>query len=175
MADLRVRYATALFALSQEKGMVPEFLKQAQYLRDTLDNEEVKRVFTHPRISAAEKFAFFDNTFSRDIHEDLLGFLHLVIAKNREAFLLPALSALVDMIKDHQNQTTARVISAIPLSDAQASELKGLLSRKLSKEVDLAVIVDPSVLGGFSIQVDGFYFDRTVKSLLKEMKDTVKP
>ena len=172
MADLGIRYATALFEISQESGLTKEYLAQAQLLCDNFQDEEALLILTHPRITADEKFDFINKAFGGAIHQDLLGFIQLVIAKNREAFLLPALGKLVEMIKHHQNQTTAKVISAVPLTDAQAERLGKILSKKLNKEVDITVIVDPSQIAGISIHVDGYFIDRTVKSMLRDMKDS---
>ena len=174
MADLGTRYATALFELSQEQGMLPQYLDQATFLRNTLQEEEVKGFITHPRVAGADKSAFFDKAFKGHVHEHLMGFLHLAVTKNREAFLLPALNQLVDMIRRHQNQTTAKVVSAAPLTDAQLAKLAALLSGKLGKQVDVLVQVDPSVIGGISIHVDGFYMNHTLRFLLRNMKDEVK-
>ena len=174
MADLGIRYATALFEMSEEGGLLGEYLKQAQFLCDTLKDEEALLLLTHPLISGDEKNAFLTKAFGEAVHQDLLAFMKLTIAKNREAYLLPALTKLVEMIKTHQRQTTARVVSAVPLSDAQATQISATLSKKLGKQVDLTVIVDPSVIAGISIHVDGCFLDRTVKTMLKDMKEKVR-
>lgn len=173
MADLSARYATALFELSNEGGKLHEYLEQAEFLRDTLQSDDCRRIITHPRISTAEKFAFFGDVFP-DINTDFRGFLHLAVAKNRENYIIPSLTALVEMIRSYQSLATAKVISAIELTDVQIAQLSAVLSKKLKKKVDVTVEVDPSVIGGLSIQVEGYYVDRTVKSLLKDMKETVK-
>jgi len=172
MADLSIRYATALFEISQEGGLQKEYLEQAQFLANSLKNDDAILILTHPRISAEEKFAFINNTFGAAIHQDLMGFVRLVIAKNREAFLLSALNRLVEMIKHNLRQTTARVTSAVPLTDAQAATITRILTNKLNKSVDITVVVDPSIIAGISIHVDGYLVDRTIKSMLRDMKDT---
>jgi len=175
VANLSIRYATALFDISQESGMLDDYFEQAQFVRDHIKSDEVHSILTHPRISSDEKFAFLQKAFGEQIHQDLLGFMRLVIYKNREAFLLPALNKLVDMIKTHKRQTTARVVSAVPLTDAQAAELTALLQKKLAKKVDVTVLVDPSVIAGISIHVDGYFLDRTVRTMLKNMKENLRP
>jgi len=174
LSDLGIRYATALFEISQESGLTNDYLEQAQLICDNIACDDAHRVLTHPRITSDEKFAFLQNAFGEHIHQDLLGFMRLVTSKNREAFLLPALRKLVDMIKTHQRQTTARVVSAVPLSDEQATRLVESLEKKLNKKVDVTVLVDPAVIAGISIHVDGYFLDRTVKSMLKDMKETFK-
>jgi F-type H+-transporting ATPase subunit delta len=173
MADLGRRYATALFELSSEQGLLAQYLDQATFLRNTLQEDECKAFITHPRVTGAEKIAFFDKAFTEHLHTDLMGFLHLTVLKNREAFLLPALNQLVEMIRQHHHQTTARVVSAVPLTEGQLAKMAALLTRKLNKKVDVQVVVDPDVIGGISIQADGFFVDRTLRFLLRNMKEEV--
>jgi F-type H+-transporting ATPase subunit delta len=174
VADLGIRYAAALFEISQESGLLGEYLEQAQLVRDNIKSEEAQRVLTHPRISSDEKIAFLQQAFGENIHQDLFGFMRLVVLKNREVFLLPALNKLVDMIKEYKHQTTAKVVSAVPLTDAQAAQLVETLSKKLGKQVDVTILVDPSVIAGISIHVDGYFLDRTVKTMLKDMKESLR-
>jgi len=174
LADLSTRYANALFEISVENGLIDEYFEQAGFLCKSLKDDEALRILTHPRISYEEKNEFVTKAYGGSIHQHLMGFMQLAIAKNREAFLLPALAKLLDMIKARKNQTTARIVSAAPLSDGQAAQLTEALSRKLGKQVDLTVIVDPSVIAGISIHVDGYFLDRTVRTMLKDMKETVR-
>jgi F-type H+-transporting ATPase subunit delta len=173
MADLGKRYATALFELSNEQGMLAQYLDQATFLRNALQEEECKTFLTHPRVTGAEKSAFFDKVFAGHIHQDMMGFLHLAVSKNREAFLLPALNQLIEMIRAFHNQTTAKIVSAVPLTEEQLARMANLLTRKLNKKVDVQVMVDPAVIGGISIQADGFFVDRTLRYLLRNMKEEV--
>jgi len=172
MADLGARYATALFQLSKESGQLDELLKQSQFLCSTFRDTDALQILTHPLIATAEKNRFIDKAFGNVVSQDLISFMKLTVAKNREAFLLSALTKLVDMIKLHKNQITARVVSAIPLSDEQKGRLANALSAKLGKQVDIYVLIDPTQIAGISIHVDGYFLDRTVKTMLKNMNES---
>ena len=174
MADLGIRYATALFELSSESGTLGDYLEQAQFIANTLTEEGALSILVHPRITANEKHAFLANSYGDRVHPDLLNFMKLVVSKNREAFLVPALTKLVELIRVHNNQTTAKVVSAVPLTDEQAGRLTEVLSRRLGKQVDVTVLVDPSQIAGISIHVDGYFLDRTVKTMLKDLRETVR-
>lgn len=174
MAELSVRYATALFKLASEKGLLNEFLEQATFLREMLQSEEYKRIIAHPAISATEKRNILRDAFEGKIHDELLGFLHLVISKNRESFLVPGLTAFIDMVERFNGNTTATVVSAAALDEKQLATLKDMLSKKLNKRVELVSNVDPSVIGGLYIHVDGYLLDNTVKKRLLDMKHTIK-
>ena len=170
MAQLSNRYATALFDLSVERGMLNENLEVALVMRDALEEEGCKSIITHPRITAAEKRNFFDKVFKPYASADMMGFLHLAVAKNREIFIVPSLDAFIDMANDYLRRTTALVTSAIPLRDEQISALEALLSRKINKEVSVELKVDPSIIGGLYIHVDGYFVDRTIRTRLQEIK-----
>ena len=174
MERLSILYASALFDLAVQNDAIDEFLENAVFLRDCLLDSECMRVLSHPHISAAEKHEIFTMAFSGHIHEDMLGFLFLTADKNRETFLLPALAELVEMIKRHKRIVTAKVLSATPFDDKQTEELKKILSEKLDKTVELSPKVDPSVIGGPYIFVDGYYIDWTVKKRLRDLTAHMK-
>ncbi|MCL2627366.1 MAG: ATP synthase F1 subunit delta [Oscillospiraceae bacterium] len=174
MERLSILYASALYDLAVKKDATKVFLEQAIMIRDSLSDGDCQKVLAHPQISAAQKHEFFSTAFSGKIHEDLLGFLFLVADKNREAYLLSALAALIDMIEQSMNIVTARVLSAAEYDDNKADTLKKMLSKKLNKDVRLLLSVDPSVIGGPYIYADGYYIDWTVKKKLRDLAANMK-
>ena len=174
MERLSIIYATALFDLALKHDAVEDFFNQATYLHDALSDTDCQRMLVHPQIAASEKQEFFRNIFSGKIHEDLLGFLYLVADKNREAYLIPALDTLIGMIKRHNKIVTAKVLSAAPYDEKQAEALREMLSKKLDKHVELDLNVDPSVIGGPYIFVDGYYIDWTIKKKLQDLNLSLK-
>ena len=169
MDKLSLLYASALFSIAIEKDVVGDFMDQASLLRDSLRDPECQRVLVHPHITSAEKQEFFKKAFSGAIHEDLMAFLFLTTDKNRETFIVPALTALTDMIDRHMKRVTADVYSASGLDDKQVSSMKEILSDKLGKTVEVSLNIDPTVIGGPYIYVDGYYIDWTVKKRLRDL------
>jgi len=173
MAKLQTRYAKAMFELSIERGLTDAYKEQATFISIAMSDPETNRIITHPRISIKEKLAFLDAVFTNRVHDDFLGFMRLLVTKNREEFLVLAMDNLVKLILQHQNFTTAKVVSAYSLSNEQLSGLQASLMRKLGKRVDVETEVDIELIGGFRIHVDGYIFDRTIKHLLKDMKENI--
>jgi len=174
MDKLSTIYAQALYDIALQKDAVDEFLAQSNFLLDTLGDDDFHRVLVHPQIAASEKQAMFKEAFSGKINDDLFGFLNLVADKNREAYLITALKALVVLFERHNKIVTAKVLSAAPYDDKQAESLKKILSKKLDKQVKLDLKVDPSLIGGPFIFVDGYYIDWTVKKRLNELTASLK-
>ena len=175
MANLSVRYATALFELSKEDNLLVDFMAQATFLQGTFEGSAPEggalRILTHPLIPVGEKLQFVDTVYGDSLHPHLLHFLKLTIEKNRTYFLMATMTHLVDMIKQARNQISARVVSAVPLTDNQKNQLALTLTKKLGKTVDIIARVDPAQIAGISIHVDGYFLDHTVKTRLKNMKE----
>jgi len=169
MERLSVIYASALFDIALQQDAIDDFLSQTTFLLDYLTDEDFYNVLIHPQISAAEKHEIFRSAFAEHINEDLLGFLYLVVDKNRELYMIPALKVLVDLFKRHNRIVTAKILSAAPYDDKQAESLREILSSKLDKQVELDLKVDPKLIGGPYIYVDGYYIDWTVKKRLHDL------
>ena len=169
MERLNALYASALFELALERDNIDESISEAVFLRDVLKDTDIMRILLHPQIPRNEKHKLITDAFAGNIREDLLSFLNLAIEKNRQAFIISILDVYIEMIEKHNNIVTAKVISAIELDDKQTTELRDILSEKLHKDVRLSVNVDPSVVAGPYIYVDGYYLDWTFKTHLREL------
>ena len=169
MERLSYLYASALFDLSVANNAVQEFHDQAVFLRDSLQNDESMRLLVHPHINAAVKHTFFEKVFAGQIHTDLLNFLNLAADKNREYYIVPALTTLIEFINRYNNIVTAKVTSATPLDDDQCNEMKSILSKTLNKTVEMSVKLDSSIIGGPFIFVDGYYIDWTIKKRMRNL------
>lgn len=174
MAKLSTLYATALLDLAVQGGEVGEFYKQTVFLRNLLQEDECQSVLLHPRIPNAEKYDIFGNVLDGEICDELLALLFLTIEKNREKYLVPALTKLIDMTERYQGLSRAKVTSASELRKPQIKVLKKTLSVMLNKQVEVSQEVDPSVIGGPYIRVDGYSMDMTVKRRLRDMTDSMK-
>jgi len=162
-------YASALFDIALQKNVIDDFYAQALLILDALSDKDFLHILVHPQIPASEKQEIFKKAFSEQLHEDLLSFLFLTTDKNREANLVPALKSLIELIKKHNKIVTARVLSASAYDTNQAEALREILSKKLKKQVELDLKVDPSLIGGPYIFVDGYYIDWTVKKRLRDL------
>ena len=169
MEKLSLLYASALFDLAMEKNVIGDFLEQAVLLRDSLSDAACQRILIHPHITVAEKQDFLRKAFADNIHEDILSFLYLATEKNREPFILSALSALISMIERHMKKVKANVFFAVAPDERQLTVMKKTLSEKIKKDVEISYEVDSSVIGGPYIFVDGYYLDWTVKTRLRDL------
>ena len=174
MAKLKDRYANALFELSQEKGTLEEDLDYAVLVRDALKGHDVREFLNHPHIPNSEKEELFNNVFSGKISKELMGFLYLTVQKSRESLIIPVLDEYIDRINKQFGRIDAKVVSAKELTEKQIESIYKVLSKLTDMQIQVKATVDPDVIGGFYLLIDGHIFDGTVRSKLNNMTEHLK-
>ncbi|MGZ4763097.1 MAG: ATP synthase F1 subunit delta [Ilumatobacteraceae bacterium] len=77
---------------------------------------------------------------------------------------------LVARASSAKNLEVAEVRSAIPLTPDQETRLAAALANATGKQVNLKVVVDPSVLGGLVATVGDTVIDGTVRTRIEQLK-----
>lgn len=164
-------YGDALFELALEEDKMDTLLQEATFVRDTfLENEEVLRLFNHPKIRKDEKEAFIEKVYEGNVSEDMVGFLHIIVAKDRYNEILPIFEYFIHRVKEYKGIGTARVTSAVELTEAQRTSIeKKLLATTRYNTFEMNYKVDPALLGGLIIRIEDRVVDSSLKTQLDKM------
>ena len=66
---------------------------------------------------------------------------------------------------------SVEIVSAIDLSDTEISGILDVVKRQLGgKTMEQSVKVDPQLIGGFTVSVDGMVLDASIKNELKKLR-----
>lgn len=170
------RYAIALFDLALEEDKI-EDVETALARIDALltESPDFERLVRSPIFSAEEQARAMSALAA---HVEIAGltanFLQLLV-KNRRLFALKdIIVGFKRLVADHRGEMTAEVVSAIPLSEAQAEELKATLKAKTGKEIDLKRSVDPAILGGLIVKIGSRMVDTSIRTKLNNLKFAMK-
>ena len=71
------------------------------------------------------------------------------------------------------NKEVAEVRSAIALTDDQKTRLADALGKATGKQVEVKVIIDPSIQGGLVAQVGDTVIDGSVRRRLDQLKNAL--
>jgi F-type H+-transporting ATPase subunit delta len=173
MADDRTdAYAEALFGVARAEGTLGEVEDELFRFSQTLQgSDELRDALTDPGIPASRR---------QQIVEDLLGgrasttttaLVSMVVGTGRARELPSIIRQLVDMSAAEANKEVAEVRSAVALSDDQRKRLAEALGQATGKQVEVKVVVDPSVMGGIVAQVGDTVIDGSVRSRLDKLKN----
>ncbi len=173
MAQIENRYANALLELSLENHSLESDLAEAVMVKAALEDEETLNFLMHPHIPEGVKLDLIKSAFG-NCNERLQGFLRLLIDKNRESILSAVIDDYIRQAEQKLGRVEAKVVSAKALSDEQIARMLPLLGTLTKKDIRIKNVIDPDVIGGFYVLVDGHVFDATIRSELHKMKETLK-
>lgn len=174
MVRLKERYVNALLELSEENGALENDLEQAVLIRNALSDADIQDFLIHPHVPDSAKHKLFQDVFSDKLSKHLTGFLYIMVQKNRELLIVPVLEEYIELINRRLGRIEAKVVSAKALTEKQIESIRIILSKQTNMQVEMKVTVDPDVIGGFYIMVDGRIFDGTLRSELHSMKECLK-
>lgn len=172
MANLKDRYANALFELSIERATLEKDLEQSVLVRDILEGAGVQEFLQNPHIPDSEKYHIFHSFPGLSIH--LMNFLNLMVQKNRESLIVPVLTEYINRINRRLGRIEAKVVSAKALTDKQIESIQDILSRQINMQVEINAKVDPDVIAGFYVLVEGRIIDGTIRAKLNNMRERLK-
>jgi F-type H+-transporting ATPase subunit delta len=175
MADDRtLAYAGALFSVARAGGTLGEVEEELFRFSQTLSgSDELRDALTDPAIPASRR---------QQIVEDLLGgrasatttaLVSMVVGTGRTRDLPAIIRQLVDMSAAEANKEVAEVRSAVELTAEQRERLAKALGEATGKQIEVKVIIDPSVLGGIVAQVGDTVIDGSVRSRLDQLKNAL--
>jgi F-type H+-transporting ATPase subunit delta len=94
----------------------------------------------------------------------------VVVAHGRARELPEIVDTLIGLRAASRESAVARVRSAIALSDEQTSRLAESLGRATGKNVEVKVVVDPTVQGGIVAEIGDTVIDGSVRRRLEQLR-----
>jgi F-type H+-transporting ATPase subunit delta len=164
-------YAEALMSLAKEQGLVEALGQDMQLIIGSLQgSEELRRFFAVPLVKGSVKKSAIDSLFGGQVNPITLNFLKLVVDRGRIAFLEPICSRFQDLLRQMNQISLAEVTSAVPLTDEQQETLRRRVVEMTSAQgVELAIKVDPDLIGGVIIKVGSQVVDASIRGQLRRL------
>jgi F-type H+-transporting ATPase subunit delta len=172
MADDRtLAYAEALFGVARAEGTLGEVEDELFRFSQTLQgNDELRETLTNPSIPASRRQQIVEDLLGGRASRTTVALVSMVVGTGRAGELPKIIRQLVEMSAAEANKEIAEVRSAVPLTDDQRERLAKALGDATGKQIEVKVVVDPSVLGGIVAQVGDTVIDGSVRSRLDKLK-----
>lgn len=107
-------YGDALFETAMEKELVDILYEETSALLPILQaNPELFSVLGNPQIVKEEKVALLHQVFSGKIAEELMGFLSIIVEKDRQNEIISILEYFIQRVKEFKKIGAAYVTSAV--------------------------------------------------------------
>lgn len=168
-------YAEALFNVVRAEGeldSVEDELFRFGKLLET--NYELKQVLADQSLDRAQRAKILEELLGDKVSPHTLGLLTFIVGQGRARQLPQILEEVSDLAAQARNSVIAEVRSAVPLDEDQRTRLSEALSKATGKNVEVKVLVDPSVIGGVVAKIGDTVIDGTIKRKLEELREGVR-
>jgi F-type H+-transporting ATPase subunit delta len=172
--DRTTEYASALFSVAKAEGRLGDVEDELfRFARVLEGSDELRTALTDPHIAASRRQQVIEDLLGGKASDTTVALISLVVGTGRASDLPAIIGTLVEMSARENNRKVAEVRSAVPLTDDQKTRLAAALAGRLGGEVEIKVVIDPSVLGGAVTQVGDTVIDGSVRHRLSQLKESI--
>jgi F-type H+-transporting ATPase subunit delta len=167
--DRRVQgYAQALFAVAEAEGNLATVEDELYRFARAVDAQpELREALTDVKLPADRKKAMLQELLGDRANPQTVSLLGFLVEQGRAKDLSKIIEALAQLAAAERQKAVAEVRTAVPLDTKHRKALADALAAATGKDVELKVLVDPSVIGGVMARVGDQVFDGTIRRKLE--------
>ena len=163
------RYARAVFELAEQDGQVDQWGRRLAKIRELFADPGVAAVLTNPTIPIPQREAFIA-TSPHLFDVEATNLARLLVESGRVGDAPTIETEFQRLADDAAGRLRATVTTAIELDREERDRIQADLSKRLSKDVRLTVVVDPRIVGGLKLQYGDRVVDASVATRLQQLR-----
>ncbi len=164
------RYARAIFEVAAAAGTAralrPELEASARAFSVT---PELRRALEHPALPIEKKRGLIAKLFAAG-SPLLLKSLDLLLERGRLPLLPSVAEEYAAALLASENTQSAEVVTATPLGADDAARIETALRQLTGSGIELRSRIEPELLGGVLVKIDGRDYDGTVRGRLRALR-----
>lgn len=166
------RYAKSLLDLSIEQGQLEPVYKDMLYLQElTSKSRDFQNLLRSPVINADTKLRTIEAVTNGNITPLTTAFIRLMVNKAREAVMPEIITSFVKQYKEEKGIQTLKLTTATPVSDSVKQAIVNRVKQTGNiQNLELEEKVDPSIIGGFVLQVGDKLIDASISYDLQQIE-----
>ena len=176
VSRIATRYAKSLLDLANESNKLDEVKADMQVLDKALDNRDLYLLLKSPIVSESKKKSIFKEIFGDKLSDMTLSFFNVILNKGREEYI-PAISdSFTEQYKSHKGISSVKLTTAAPISESNLASIKSKLlsSSETDQSVEIETEVDPSIIGGFVLEIGDKLYNDSIAYKLNQLKKDFK-
>ena len=174
MTETARMYGGSLYDLAAEEGLEARILGELDEAVALFKaNPDYLHLLSTPSIPKRERCGLLDEALRDQVHLYVLNFLKILCEKGT----LRELSGCARAYRIRYNQAhgilEATATTAVAMTEQQAKSLHEKLEKVTGRHIDLKTKVEPAVLGGIRLDIEGTELDGTVRSRLAGLRSSI--
>jgi F-type H+-transporting ATPase subunit delta len=172
-------YAKALFDVASEARDLEAWSAALRVAARVVTEDSAREFLGRPELDTAKRAEFLATVCSGLEGAGVLASgsgrnLLELLSENDRLQALPDIAAEFDRLKTRaENKIKVTLVSASEVDTAQAQTVTRALEKTLGRQVDLALEVDPTLLGGAVVRAEDMVIDGSVRSRLRRLAETL--
>ena len=168
-------YGAAIFEVAKAEGQLERIERELFTVARTFaTSNELRDALTNPQLPIERKQGIIDDLIGGRASTLTVAFVSFVVEAGRATDLPSIIDAFIARAAASRAKAVAEIRSAVPLEPEVLERLGAALSRATGKDLELKVIVDPSVIGGVIARVGDIVIDGSVARRLASLREVMK-
>lgn len=164
-------YAAAFFAVAAAEDPLHEVEDELFRVARVIEgNEELLATLSDPHMEPARRQQVVVDLLGGRAQPATVNLVGLVVGNGRVRDLPAIVDALGALGAASRESALAEVRSAVALTDEQVARLADALGHATGKNVEVRVILDPTVQGGIVAQVGDTVIDGSVRHRMEQLR-----
>lgn len=168
------RYAKALLDLAREQNLMEPIGAELAKVAEVLAEPTLAKTLSLPNLSPKMRKDIVDQLIQVLSPSLLLSNFLRVLAENGRLKNFPEIERAYQQLLEQQlGRVRAKIRVAMPLSDEELQSLVDAFSRLTQKIVLPTVEIDPEILGGVIVELEGKVYDASLKTQLQRIGESL--
>ena len=173
---ISVRYARALFQIAQEQGCEDAIYEGMTRFAHNylLAIAQFNEVLADPIVQKEEKVKLVEMAVGNPVHDTLKQFIAFVVDQKREDKMFFIAMKFMEMYRMKHGILSTNVTTATELSETTYDKIKAFVKQTFDADAEIDVKIDPSLIGGFILDIENTRMDASVAGQLNALKNRLK-
>jgi F-type H+-transporting ATPase subunit delta len=165
------RYAKAIFELAVESNAIDAVAADLSLICEIFEcTPELADRLTSPLLDRSQKLALTEKLLdAARLNETVANALRLLAERHRLDLFSDIVESFSRLVDVHEGRVHGKVVSALPLEAQDIAAIADRLSRSLKRTIVMDATVDPDLLGGLFVEIDGKTIDGSVRGQLSAL------
>ena len=164
------RYAKSLFDLAEERRVADAVFADMELVHSvSAASRDFRKLMQNPVVPTDKKLAVLKSIFTGKVNDITLSFFSILTKKRREEYMNEIATSYISLFRAKKGITVARLLTAIPAGEELKKQITEIVHRDTGRKIVLEETVDPSLIGGFILNVGDRQFDESVARRLRSL------
>tara|TARA_B110000014_G_C19822127_1_gene426512 strand:- start:35 stop:574 length:540 start_codon:yes stop_codon:yes gene_type:complete len=163
--------SSVLFECANNANALDE-VRDSIFLLDELvrSNIDLKSFVQSKRLSQEQKLTVLVQVLGSSVHSLVLGIVSFLSGMQTNKTISRIKKYYFEQYKNIKNKVSVHAVVSSKIDKEGASIMKEKLDQVLSKDTDLSIEVDESLIGGVKLRIENTYLDASIKSQINNVK-----